>query len=261
MNPNGQTDTENLLEKIRDYWNERIHDLEVVQHPVGSPGFFDDLDDYRFEKLHYLPRIVDFSSFSNKKLLEIGCGTGTDLARFARGQTEVTGIDLSSTAIELARENFRLRDLKGEFQVMNGEAMEYGDAVFDVVYVHGVIQYTADGQKMVDEAYRVLRPGGLLIGMVYNRRGWLNTMSKLFHVGLEHEDAPVLKKYTIKEFRVLLHQFSEVRLVPERFPVRSRLHKGFKGFVYNTFFVGVFNLIPRCLIRRTGWHIMAFATK
>lgn len=261
MNEEVSKKPKTLLDEIGQYWNERIHDLEIVEHPVGSLGFFEDLDGYRFEKLHYLPRLVDFAGFGNKKLLEIGCGAGIDLVRFAEGDAQVTGIDLSSTAIELAYENFRLRELKGDLRVMNGEAMEFPDATFDIVYVHGVIQYTADAQKMVDEAHRVLKPGGQLIGMVYNRKGWLNWMSKLFRVGLEHEDAPVLRKYTMKEFRQLLRGFTDVRLIPERFPVRSRLHKGLKGLLYNTFFVGLFNLIPRPWVRRTGWHIMAFATK
>ena len=80
-------------------------------------------------------------------------------------------------------------------------------------------------------------------------------------VGLEHEDAPVLRKFTIAEFEQLLARFSDVRIVPERFPVKSRLHKGWKGTAFNTFFVGTFNALPRALVRPLGWHLMAFATK
>ncbi len=67
-------------EAIRRYWNERIHDLEMTSHPVGTREFFADLDDYRFDKLRYLPELVDFTSFKGQRLLEIGCGIGTDLA-------------------------------------------------------------------------------------------------------------------------------------------------------------------------------------
>ena len=59
-------------------------------------------------------------------------------------------------------------------------------------------------------------------------------MSKVMKVALEHEDAPVLKKYSIAEFRALLKPFAETRIVPERFPVKSRLHKGWKGVAFNT---------------------------
>ena len=124
-----------LLAAIRDYWNEHIHDLEVATQPVGSLGFFDELDEYRFDKLRYLPELVDFSGYKGKKLLEIGCGVGIDLVRFAVGGSDVTGVDLAEVSIRLARENFQLRGLSGELQVMNGEALEFEADSFDIVYV------------------------------------------------------------------------------------------------------------------------------
>ena len=81
---------------------------------------------------------------------------------------------------------------------------------------------------------------------------------KVTRVDLEHEDAPVLKKYSIAEFRSLLAGFSRIDVVPERFPVKTRLHGGLKGALYNTCFVGLFNAMPRALVRRFGWHLLAF---
>jgi SAM-dependent methyltransferase len=251
-----------VIETIARYWNDRIHDLEMTEHPVGSREFFDDLDDYRFDKLHYLPKLVDFSAYRGRELLEVGCGIGTDLVRFARGGAIVTGIDLSSTAIDLAKRNFALHGLQPRaLDVANGEALPFPDASFDVVYGHGVIQYTADPERLIRECHRVLRPGGDGIFMVYNRWSWLNALSKLMKVDLEHEDAPVLRKFTIGEFRALLAPFDEVRIVPERFPVKSRLHKGWKGTAFNTVFVGTFNTLPRAMVKPLGWHLMGFVKK
>jgi ubiquinone/menaquinone biosynthesis C-methylase UbiE len=145
--------------------------------------------------------------------------------------------------------------------VANGEALPFGDSTFDVVYGHGVIQYTASPAQLVRECARVVRPGGTGIFMVYNRVSWLNALSKVMKVPLEHEDAPVLKKFSIAEFRELLTPFAEVRIVPERFPVKSRLHTGWKGLVFNTCFVGAFNTLPRSWVRPLGWHLMAFCRK
>jgi SAM-dependent methyltransferase len=248
-------------EAIRRYWNERIHDLEMTSHPVGSREFFADLDDYRFDKLRYLPELVDFDGFRGRRLLEVGCGIGTDLARFARGGAEVTGIDLSQTAIDLARRNFAHLGLTGDLRVGDGEHLDAPDASFDVVYGHGVLQYAASPERIVAEAHRVLKPGGQGIFMVYNRVSWLNALSKVMKVPLEHEDAPVLKKYSIAEFRSLLAPFGDVRLVPERFPVKSRLHHGWKGLAFNTLFVGTFNALPRAWVQPLGWHLMAFCRK
>jgi SAM-dependent methyltransferase len=135
-----------MIDEIQRYWNQRIHDLEMTDQPVGTLGFFDDLDEYRFDKLRYLPQLVDFGGFAGETLLEVGCGIGTDLVRFARGGARVTGVDLSQTAIDLAARNFQLHDLTPvELRVANAEALPYPDASFDHVYGHGVIQYTACG--------------------------------------------------------------------------------------------------------------------
>src|SRR5262249_42932503 len=66
---------------VRDYWNVHIHDLEISSHAPGTREFFADLDQYHFEKLHHLLRLVDFSGQRGKRVLEVGCGAGTDLLR------------------------------------------------------------------------------------------------------------------------------------------------------------------------------------
>ena len=249
------------IDDVRAYWNLHIHDLEITRHPVGSRGFFDDLDQYHFEKLHHLLQLVDFEAYAGRRVLEVGCGAGVDLARFARGGAAVTGVDIASSAIDLARANFEQQGLPGQFHVANGEQLLFPDGSFDLVYAHGVVQYTSDPKRLVEECRRVLAPGGGAIFQVYNRLSWLNALSKLMNVGLEHDEAPVLLKFSIGEFRRLLAGFGQVRVVPERFPVKSRLHGGWKGAMYNRLFVGTFNTLPRPLVRRFGWHLLAFCRK
>jgi SAM-dependent methyltransferase len=233
----------------------------MTAHPPGSPEFFRDLDAYRFDKLRYLPALVDSGGYRGKRLLEVGCGIGTDLVRFARAGARVTGVDLSSTAIELARRNADLAGVEADLQVADGASLPFPDQSFDVAYAHGVLQYAAHPARLVSECRRVLVPGGEAIFMVYNRRSWLNALSKLMKVPLEHEDAPVLRKYSIPEYRRLLAGFAEVRIAPERFPVRSRLHRGWKAFAFNHLFVDLFHLLPRAWVRPLGWHLMAFCRR
>jgi SAM-dependent methyltransferase len=173
----------------------------------------------------------------------------------------VTGVDLARSAIDLAKANFAQQGLDGDFRVGDGEHLPFADDAFDAVYAHGVVQYTADPRRLVEECRRVLKPDGRAIFQVYNRISWLNGLSKLMKVGLEHEDAPVLVKFSLGEFRRLLSGFREVRIVPERFPVKSRLHGGWKGALYNGAFVGTFNALPRPLVQRFGWHLLAFCRK
>lgn len=250
-----------LLMAIQHYWNEHIHDLQIATHPVGTPEFFQELDEYRFDKLNYLPRLVNFPTYRGKVLLEIGCGVGIDLVRFARAGAIVTGIDLAPAAIDLARRNMGQNDLPGRLLVMNGEALNFDDNTFDVVYAHGVLQYTADPRQMIREIHRVLRPGGEAILMVYNKHSWLNLLSKLVNTELEHQDAPVLRKYSHAEFSALLADFVTVRVQPERFPVPTRLHRGFKALLYNRIFVPTFHILPKALVQQTGWHLVALAYK
>ena len=247
--------------EVRKYWESHIHDLEITKHPVGSRGFFQDLDQYHFEKLHHLLRLVAFDGYRGRSVLEVGCGAGVDLARFAKGGASVTGVDLASSAIDLARANFEQQGLNGTLQVADGEHLPFPDDTFDLVFAHGVVQYTADPLRLVSECRRVVKPGGEAVFQVYNRISWLNALGKLMKVGLEHDEAPVLLKFSIGELRRLVSGFREVTIVPERFPVKSRLHGGWKGALYNGLFVGTFNALPKAMVRRFGWHLLAFCRK
>jgi len=247
--------------RVREYWDAHIHDLEISAHQPGTREFFADLDRYHFEKLHHLPRLIDFGGYRGKRVLEIGCGAGTDLIRFAKGGASVTGVDLSPSAIALANQNFAQQGLQADLREADGEDLPFRDDSFDFAYAHGVVQYTTDDRRLVDECRRVLKPGGAVVFQVYNRVSWLNALSKVMNVPLEHEDAPVLRKYSAAEFRALLGGFSSVRIVEERFPVKSRLHGGWKGALFNVLFVGTFNALPRAWVRRFGWHLLGFCTK
>jgi hypothetical protein len=54
-------------EAVREYWDQHIHDLEITRHAAGSRAFFEDLDEYHFEKLHHLLRLVNFDGYGSQK--------------------------------------------------------------------------------------------------------------------------------------------------------------------------------------------------
>jgi SAM-dependent methyltransferase len=250
-----------LGRRVRTYWDSHIHDLAITRHEVGSPGFFADLDQYHFEKLHHLHRLVEFTGPPGRRVLDVGCGTGVDLVHFVRGGAAATGVDVSRAAIRLASQNLAHQQLAARLLVADGESLPFADASFDYVFAHGVVQYTADAARLVAECRRVLRPAGRAFFQVYNRISWLNALSMLMNVDLEHVDAPVIRTYTHASFRRLLGGFADVHLVTERFPVKSRLHGGWKGALFNRAFVGTFNALPRRWVERFGWHLIAICTK
>jgi hypothetical protein len=59
----------------------------------------------------------------------------------------------------------------------------------------------------------------------------------------------------------MLAAFQRVDIIPERFPVRTRIHSGLKARLYNTLFVDAFNLLPKAMVRPLGWHLMAKAVR
>ncbi|MGH6943593.1 MAG: class I SAM-dependent methyltransferase [Geminicoccaceae bacterium] len=249
------------LELVRQYWNNHVHDWKVARSEPGTSGFFQEIEAYRFEKLHYLPRLVDFEGYPGKRVLDVGCGVGNDLARFARAGASVVGIDLAEHSIELARRNFEQRGLAGELHVMDGEQMEFDDDSFDVVYCHTVVHFTPHPARLVQELHRVLKPGGQGIVMTVNRRSWLNLLKGVMSVEVDHLDAPVFHQFTAAEFRELLAPFDQVRVVAERFPVRTKVHGGLKARLYNSLFVDLFNALPRRWVASSGHHLMAFGSK
>jgi 2-polyprenyl-3-methyl-5-hydroxy-6-metoxy-1,4-benzoquinol methylase len=250
-----------LLGEVREFWENNVHDWKVAKSEAGTAAFFRETEEYRFEKLHYLPKLVDFNGFAGQRLLDLGCGVGNDLSRFAQGGAEVVGVDLAPHSVDLATSNFAQRGLTGDFRVMNGEDLEFEDNSFDVVYCHTVLHFTPHPAAMVREIHRVLKPGGLAIIMTVNKRSWLNLLHKVMSIKIDHLDAPVFHRYTSSQFRSLLGPFRDVKIVPERFPVATKVHEGWKAKAFNLAFVRVFNLIPRPLVRHTGHHLIAFARK
>jgi len=250
------------LDAVRAYWNVHVADWKIATAAPGTPEFFAQTEAYRFEKLHYLPRVVQFAGYAGKRLLDVGCGLGNDAARFAKGGARVTCIDLAPRAIELARANFQQRGLAADFHVMDGESMSFEDDAFDVVYCHTVLQFTPRAERMLKEIARVVRPGGTAIIMAINRSSWFNLLRGIMKLEVDYLDAPVFRRYTVGEFRRLLEPaFKSFAISTERFPVATKVHFGSKAFVYNKLFVGGFNSLPRALVRNTGHHLLAFCSK
>jgi glycosyltransferase involved in cell wall biosynthesis/SAM-dependent methyltransferase len=230
---------------IRAYWKVRVNDTVLSDAAPGTPEFYAALDAYRLRKNDYLPRVVDFSAWADRDVLEIGCGPGLDLVRFARGGARVTGIDIAPAALELARGHCDVAGLPATLLEADGARLPFAAASFDLVYCHGVLSFVRDPAQVIAEAHRVLRPGGQAILMVYNRRSWMHWLLKVpgSPMGQGHADAPAFRTYSQPEFEGMLARFEERRLVFERFAPTSWGHGPL-----------------RCL-RPFGWHLLAFCRK
>jgi ubiquinone/menaquinone biosynthesis C-methylase UbiE len=249
------------IDMVREYWNRKPHEFDVSKNPPGTIEFFRDIEEYHYRKLNYLKRIVDFNKYKGKKLLEMGCGLGTDLISFANGGAMVTGVDLSDLTVTMARKNMELQSIPGEVHQMNGEGLNFGDNSFDAVFALSTISYTPDPELMVEEIHRVLKPGGEAYLVVYHSDSWLNFLHRTFKIKLMRDDAPCFKQYSINQFRELLSCFSNLEIIIDRYPVKTNLNMGAISFLYNYLFVPTFNRIPRKFVKDFGHHIIAKAIK
>lgn len=158
-----------VKDEVREYWNAHPCGTQFTELDWGSKKFFDEVERFRYTTQPFMSKIVGFDKFAGKKVLEIGCGLGTDLLQFARGGADVTGIDLTPNSIELVRKHFSMENLPVVAQVADAENLPFEKSSFDLVYSFGVLHHTPDTQKAIDEVYRVLKPGGQIIIMLYNK--------------------------------------------------------------------------------------------
>src|ERR1044072_9362867 len=72
------------------------------EHELGTREFFDSIAQHRYTQYApWMARVMGFDKFRGARLLEIGCGMGTDLLQFARGGARFTGIDLTPRSVEI----------------------------------------------------------------------------------------------------------------------------------------------------------------
>ena len=156
---------EKLKDQVREYWNAHPCGTQFTHLEWGSKEFFAEVERFRYETQPFMSEIIGFDRYPGKRLLEVGCGLGTDLLQFAKGGALVTGVDLTPQSIELVKRRFALDGLAVDARVSDAENLPFDDASFDVVYSFGVLHHTPNTQKAIDEVYRVLKPGGKIIIM------------------------------------------------------------------------------------------------
>lgn len=167
--PSQKRADEPLKDRVRAFWQAHPCGTKFTDAEIGTREFFASLEAHRYAKEWHIPAAADFAGARGLRVLEIGCGVGTDGAQFAEAGADYTGVDLTDAAIELARKRFELFGLKGHFEVADAENLDFPNDSFDVVYSHGVLHHTPDIEAAVREIHRVLKPGGRAIVMVYHR--------------------------------------------------------------------------------------------
>jgi SAM-dependent methyltransferase len=226
--------------RTREQWGQDPCGAEYDrEHELGTRDFFDTIERHRYtEYAPWMPRVMEFEKFRGARLLEVGCGMGTDLLQFARNGARCVGIDLTPRSVEIMRHRFNLYGAEGDFMISDGERLPFRTESFDVVYSNGVLHHTPDTAGAIREVHRVLRPGGVAKVMLYHRNSlnyWLEIVLRRGVLGLEflrgrsaeeimsrviefsdHDARPLVKVYSRKQARELFSQFKNVTIEVEQ---------------------------------------------
>jgi SAM-dependent methyltransferase len=261
------------LEEIRDFWQE---------HPVGDSrirsratlyDYFREFDNSRespdVEPYPFSNFVHDYENSKGKAVLDYGCGNGYVLSHYARHGASVYGVDLTQAAIDLCRARFELLGLEGNFVQNDGTTVPFEDGLFDVACSMGVLHHIPDPAPTVAELYRVLKPGGRLIVMLYHRDSFRYRVTyRLRRSGETMEerinrndgpDNPYGRVYTREEARRLLAAFEG-----HRFYV-NKLGLGELALWWPPLERVVARVVPQRaagkLARRWGWNLYCVARK
>jgi len=263
------------IDQVRTYWDRRPCNVRHSPKPVGTREYFDEVEARKYFVEPHIPRFVEFERWRGKKVLEVGCGIGTDTTSFARHGASVTAIDLSAQSLELARKRMEVYGLQERVRFYSGSAEEMTRFVpiepYDLIYSFGVIHHTPNPECVVEQMRHYTHPGTTIKLMVYNRHSWKvfwilmgygkGRFWRLPQLIAEHSEAqtgcPVTYTYTREEGRRLIessgfHQTNAFvdHIFPYRIPEYVK-YEYVKSWPWNW--------TPHSLARRMeqhfGWHL------
>lgn len=213
------------IEKVQEFWDRRPCNIRHSPKPVGTKEYFDEVEARKYFVEPHIPRFADFPRWRGKKVLEIGCGIGTDTINFARHGAQVTAVELSERSLEIARKRRKVYGLQDRIRFYWANAEELTSFVpvepYDLIYSFGVIHHTPHPERVVEQMRHYARPGTTVKVMVYHRYAWkvlwiLLTYGKgrfwrLAELVAKHSEAqtgcPVTYTFTRREARDLLERY------------------------------------------------------
>jgi ubiquinone/menaquinone biosynthesis C-methylase UbiE len=213
------------IDRVREYWNARPCNVRHSPHPVGTREYFDEVEARKYFVEPHIPAFADFGRWRGRRVLEIGCGIGTDTVNFARAGARVTAIELSDRSAALARRRLDVYGLADQAAILVGNAEELPSVVpagtFDLVYSFGVIHHSPHPRRIIEHTTRYMGRESELRLMVYSRFSyklfWIMKqegiwdMSRIDELVARHSEAqtgcPVTYTYSDDTARALLDGF------------------------------------------------------
>lgn len=265
------------IDKVKEYWNSRPCNIRHSPEPVGTKEYFDQVETRKYMVEPHIPGFAEFSRWKGKKVLEIGCGIGTDTMNFARAGADVTAIELSAESMKVAQERAKVFGLEDRIKFYQADAETLSDVVpieqYDLIYSFGVIHHTPHPENVIRELRKYSKKGTQLKIMLYNRWSWkvlwiVMTDGKCQFWKLDEFIArnseaqtgcPVTYSYSGKTVRELLKGFRVTRTWADHiFPYRIPDYREYR-YVKVWYFRWMPNPLFHLIERMFGWHLMAEA--
>jgi len=253
------------IEQVRDYWNNRPCNLRHSRSPIGTREYFDEVEARRYANEPHNYTFPEFDRWRGKRVLEIGCGIGTDAVNFARAGANYTGIDLSSESIKLAKQRFEVFGLTGEFFEANAEELnDVFDPLekFDLIYSFGVIHHAPRPERVVAHLPKLLQDDGECRVMLYAKNSWKNMLIEANWDQPEAQDnCPQAVTYTKQEARELFKAFDNVHVEQDFiFPWNIEHYVKYE-YVKQPWFEAMPEELFKIMEKSLGWHLMITAKK
>lgn len=210
--------------KIQNFWTENVPGLDLVSEKYSPEQreFYTEVDEFRYRYDSYIVPLLDSFAEKGKLILEIGCGMGTDSRHISRRQADIVSLDLSFNNVDFTLKGMHLLNLTGMGVCADAENLPFKDNAFDVVYSFGVLHHTPDTQKAINEIYRVLKPNGKCVTMLYHK-GYAYYVLLMLHgykrlLGIYDQDrlmskydkTPLSRLYSRREINVMFRGFRDI---------------------------------------------------
>lgn len=246
-----------LKNEVQEFWN---------TDPCGK-RYLDGEEDFeaharaRYGLEPYIPEFAQFASSRDLRVLEIGVGMGADYLEWLKAGARATGIDMSEASLERARRRCRSAGFVPDLQLADAEHLPFANETFDVVYSYGVMHHSPNTARCLQEAWRVLKPGGEARIMLYHHPSLTGAMLWLRYGALrgksmwktvfERLESPGTKTYSKAETSLLMSGFENLAMRQVFSPGDLLLHRPSSRF-QSPLYRLAWKLYPRFLARRFG---------
>lgn len=168
------------IEAVREFFDANPCNFKRSKSEPGSKKFFDDIEKNKYLVEPHIPPFADYPRWQGRKVLDLGCGLGTETVNFARCGAHVTAVDLSPVSVGLLRQRCQHEKFNDNDVFLLCGNCEHLDSIlppgvmgsFDLVWAFGSLHHTQNPAAAVHQAFQALKSGGVIKAMVYSRVSW-----------------------------------------------------------------------------------------